>query len=75
MTGSPVLEILFLAGIAAFIAYKLYTVLGRRTGNEQPPFDPLSRGERIESRRTAAGNKDDNVVPLPRARIRRRPSG
>lgn len=68
MTGSPVLEILFLAGIAAFIAYKLYTVLGRRTGNEQPPFDPLSRGERIESRRTAAGNKDDNVVPLPRAR-------
>jgi len=68
MLGSPVLEILFLAGIAVFIAYRLYSVLGRRTGNEQPPYDPLSRRERVDTRRTAANSKDDNVVPLPRAR-------
>jgi predicted lipid-binding transport protein (Tim44 family) len=68
MLGSPVLEILFLAGIAVFIAYRLYTVLGRRTGNEQPPYDPLSRRERVDTRRTAAPAKDDNVVALPRAR-------
>lgn len=66
MTGAAVLEILILAGFAAFVAYRLYSVLGRRTGNEQPPFDP--RRERIETRRTAAPAKDDKVVQLPRAR-------
>ena len=65
MTGSVVLEILVLAAFAAFVAYRLFSVLGRRTGNEQPPFDP--RRERVEPRRTAAA-KDDNVVQLPRAR-------
>lgn len=62
------LELLFLAGIAVFIAYRLYSVLGRRTGNEQPPFDPVSRRDRVDSRRTATNSTDDNVVPLPRAR-------
>jgi predicted lipid-binding transport protein (Tim44 family) len=68
MTGSGLLEIVFLAAIAAFIAFRLYSVLGRRTGNEQPPFDPLNRRERVENRRTATSPKDDNVVPLPRPR-------
>ena len=68
MTGSTVLEILILAGFAAFIAYRLYSVLGRRTGNERPPFDPINGRERIETRRTTASPKDDNVVPLPRSR-------
>lgn len=67
MTGS-VLEILILAGFAIFVAYRLYSVLGRRTGNEQPPFDPINRRERVETRRTAGTAKDDNVVPLPRSR-------
>ena len=62
------LELLFLAGIAAFVLYRLYTVLGRRTGNEQPPID-INRRERIDARRPAAVGKDDNVVPLPRARV------
>lgn len=65
MIGSPELEILFLAGIAVFIAYRLYSVLGRRTGNEQPPFD---RRERVETQRTASAPKEDNVVPLQRGR-------
>jgi predicted lipid-binding transport protein (Tim44 family) len=73
MFGSGELEILFLAGVVAFIAYRLYSVLGRRTGNEQPPFDPLSRRDRMDPRRTASSPKEDNVVPLPRARDGIRP--
>jgi predicted lipid-binding transport protein (Tim44 family) len=72
MTGSAVLELLILAGFAAFVLYRLYSVLGRRTGNEQQPFDRLSQRERIEARRPVAA-KDDNVVPLPRARDIPRP--
>jgi predicted lipid-binding transport protein (Tim44 family) len=74
MTGT-VLELLILAGFAAFILYRLYASLGRRTGQEQPPrFDPLNGRERIENRRpTTIASKDDNVVPLPRAREMPRP--
>ena len=68
--GAAEIEILFLAGIAAFVGYRIYTVLGRRTGNEQrPPVDPISRRESVEQRRpTASAKLDDNVVTLPRAR-------
>jgi predicted lipid-binding transport protein (Tim44 family) len=62
MTGT-VLELIFLAAIAAFVFFRLYSVLGKRTGDEPPPFDP----RRIETRRPVTA-KDDNVVPLPRAR-------
>lgn len=74
MTGS-VLELLILAGFAAFILYRLYAVLGRRTGHEQQPptFDPLNRREQVENRRPTVAPKDDNVVPLPRAREFPRP--
>jgi predicted lipid-binding transport protein (Tim44 family) len=74
MLGLPVLEFLFLALIAGFVAFRLYTVLGRRTGNERPPFDPLNRRERPDSLRTAANPKEDNVVPLPRPRDAARPA-
>ena len=62
MSSSALIEIVFLAGVAAFIAFRLYNVLGRRTGNEQTPFDPIQR-ERLEPRRPAA--TDDKVVALP----------
>lgn len=70
MTGT-VLELVFLAGIAAFVLYRLYSSLGKRTGNEQPPID-LNR--RLDTRRPPVAVKDDNVVPLPRAREMPRPS-
>src|SRR5262245_21165801 len=76
MTGSAVLEILILAGFAVFVAYRLYSVLGRRTGNEEtPPFDPIRR-ERVETRRptTPATAEDDNIVALPRSREIPRPA-
>lgn len=62
MTGT-VLELVFLAAIAAFVFFRLFSVLGKRTGNEPPPYDP----RRVEPRRQV-GAKDDNVIPLPRAR-------
>lgn len=59
--GFAYLDILFFAMVAAFIAFRLRSVLGRRTGHERPRTDPISR-------RTAARGNDsgkDNVVPLP----------
>jgi hypothetical protein len=47
MNGT-VLELLILAGFAAFVLYRLYAVLGRRTGNEQPPVD-INRRERLDA--------------------------
>jgi predicted lipid-binding transport protein (Tim44 family) len=55
--------IIFLA-IAVVVFLRLRSVLGRRTGNERPPFDPYSRRESLPG---AAGDK---VVDLPR-----RPAG
>jgi predicted lipid-binding transport protein (Tim44 family) len=63
MTGT-VLELVILAAFAAFVFFRLFSVLGKRTGNEQqPPYDP----RRVETRRPQPA-KEDNVVPLPRAR-------
>jgi predicted lipid-binding transport protein (Tim44 family) len=55
--GFAYLDILFFAMVAAFIAFRLRGVLGRKTGHERPRVDPISR-------RTAARGSD-NVVPLP----------
>ncbi len=71
--GGSALEIVFFAAIAAFVAFRLYMSLGRRTGNERPPFDPLNRRDRVETRRAATASADDNVVPLARGRETLRP--
>jgi predicted lipid-binding transport protein (Tim44 family) len=52
--------IIFLV-IAIVIFLRLRSVLGRRTGNERPPFDPFSRRT---PPRAAPGN--DKVIDLPR---------
>jgi predicted lipid-binding transport protein (Tim44 family) len=49
--------IIFLA-IAVVVFLRLRSVLGRRTGNERPPFDPYSRRESLPA--------SDKVVDLPR---------
>ena len=66
--GAAEIEILFLAGIAAFIGYRIYSVLGRRTGNEQRPMDQVTRRENADQRRAGSGSSEEKVVPLPRAR-------
>jgi predicted lipid-binding transport protein (Tim44 family) len=42
MPGFPFIDILLLAMVAGFLLFRLYSVLGRRTGNERPN-DDLSR--------------------------------
>ena len=71
MSSSALIEIVFLAVVAAFIAFRLYSVLGRRTGNEQAPFDPIRR-ERIEARRPQS--TDDKVVQLPQRQREAQPA-
>jgi predicted lipid-binding transport protein (Tim44 family) len=55
--------ILFLVA-AVVIFYQLRSVLGRRTGNERPPFDPYSA--KPAEKEAVAGS--ENVVSLPRRR-------
>ncbi len=52
--------IIFLA-VAVVIFLRLRNVLGRRTGNERPPFDPYSRREARPSTSVR-----DKVIDLPR---------
>lgn len=47
--------------LAVFVAYRLFTVLGRKTGNERPVATSRQSGS-------------DNVIPLPRARGGQTPS-
>ncbi len=63
--GFAYLDILFFAMVAAFIAFRLRGVLGRKTGHERPRIDPISQrtAARGQAERGAAGG--DNVVPLP----------
>ena len=54
--GFGFFEIILFACIAAFLVYRLGSVLGKRTGHERSPGD-------IFGRRTDGGN--DNVIALP----------
>ncbi|QFU14959.1 Tim44/TimA family putative adaptor protein [Microvirga thermotolerans] len=53
--------------LAIFVAWRLRSVLGQKTGNEQPPFDPLARRDGPPLRTGAAKTDQDNVVRLPGA--------
>ena len=55
---------IFFLVAAVVIFLQLRNVLGRRTGNERPPFDPYTAGRTKE----AAAAKPENVVSLPRKR-------
>jgi predicted lipid-binding transport protein (Tim44 family) len=56
--GSGFLDIILFAAIALFLVFRLRSVLGRRTGHERPPPDPLAPPQQ-----DAPNN--DNVVELP----------
>jgi predicted lipid-binding transport protein (Tim44 family) len=56
---------LIFLGLAVFVIWRLRSVLGQKTGHEQPPFDPFRRDS---SARPGSPNQDgDNVVRLPGA--------
>lgn len=59
MLDSQLLFILLIAMVAGIILFRLYSVLGRRTGHERPPQ------ERYGLSRNAGQGAGDNVVPLP----------
>jgi predicted lipid-binding transport protein (Tim44 family) len=51
--------------VAAIVLFQLRSVLGRRTGNERPPFDPYTRPEKIETKSEAGAPATGTVVTLP----------
>lgn len=53
--------------LAVFVAWKLRSVLGQKTGSEQPPADPFTRREAPPARPDQAERKRDNVIRLPGA--------
>ena len=55
---------IFFLVAAVVIFFQLRNVLGRRTGNERPPFDPYTAGRTAKD----AAGKSENVVSLPRKR-------
>jgi len=57
--GLPI-DIIIFAAIAAFIVFRLRSVLGRRTGNERPPqgvFGPSRTAKRDKAKRDGDGDK------------------
>lgn len=69
MGGSWLVEIVVLAMIAGFIALRLYSVLGRRTGHEQP------LGQPTELQGNAAPRVLNPAATLPRAESREQFTG
>lgn len=64
MESFQFLEILILAAVAGFLAFKLYTVLGKRTGHERPPEDRLGLGQRrAETAPQILTNKETSSTP------------
>jgi predicted lipid-binding transport protein (Tim44 family) len=61
MANSQLIEILLLAMVAGVILFRLYTVLGRRTGHEPPP-EPYRVGAPAEQ----AADKPAMALPAPR---------
>ena len=56
---------IFFLVAAVVIFFQLRNVLGRRTGNERPPFDPYTAARHADK---DAAAKPGNVVSLPRKR-------
>ena len=56
--GIPFFDLLFFAMVAAFLVFRLRSVLGRRQGHHQPPpqAEPHAAGD---------ANSNDNVIALP----------
>jgi predicted lipid-binding transport protein (Tim44 family) len=66
-----VTTIIFLA-LAVFVIWRLRSVLGQKTGREQPPLDPFARREQPDARPSPAPL--DNVVRLPTNGTERAPA-
>ena len=63
MAGSQLLEIVLIASVAGFLLFRLYSVLGRRTGNERPPQE----GYRFGAKPDALGAPVKPLIPAAAA--------
>jgi len=59
--GFQLLDIVLFAMVAAFLVLRLRSVLGKRTGHEQPRHDPMSQ-------RSKEAENDGNVIEMPNKR-------
>ena len=59
------LDLLLLAALAAFLVFRLRSVLGRRIGNERPPLDPRAQRGGPRPQPETDNANDENVVALP----------
>lgn len=66
--GFQFLDIVLFAMVAAFLVLRLRSVLGKRTGHEQPPPDQMSQ-------RNQDPEADGNVVDMPGVRRDDAPAG
>ncbi|MDH6269334.1 putative lipid-binding transport protein (Tim44 family) [Rhizobium sp. SG_E_25_P2] len=65
--GTDSIITLFFLIVAALIFLNLRSVLGKRTGHEKPPYDPLSPRETArETQKPQSSAEDGKVVTLPR---------
>ena len=62
--GTELFDIILLGLLAGFIAFRLYSVLGRRTGHERTREEQLRMPDGAETNPKPAAAKD-NVVTLP----------
>lgn len=58
------------AVLAVFVIWKLRSVLGTRTGNERPPFDPFAARRKASDARANAAGETGTVIRLPGADVR-----
>lgn len=63
MEGFQFLEILILAAVAGFLAFKLYSVLGKRTGSERSPEDRLGLSQRRAETAPQVMTKEPTPAP------------
>ena len=56
------------ADLAIFVLYKLKSILGTRTGEERPPYDPFARRSADDGKSPVSGAASEgNVIRLPGA--------
>lgn len=68
MDGFPYIDLVFLAVVAGFILFRLYTVLGRRTGNERTPEERVGltpRPRQGAPETSPPETAKTNVIPMP----------
>src|ERR1700685_3891105 len=64
MANSQLLTVVLIV-VAGFFLFRLYTVLGRRTGHERPNDDSSSLRFQPNPEAPARAAEESNVVPLP----------